>query len=122
LVLGAVRGLFEGVYYQHSNGEVCAVYSRARSIQGHGLIEEIRYTVVGHETKRKAIDTSMDSEPGNSELVPSPSKKQFPPCHRMRPYSFQPQNPSLHLKLNFYTTIQTVAVNFVHTNYLHIPR
>jgi len=44
LVLGAVCGLFEGAYYHTQMIEVCAVYSRARSIQGQGLIEEIMYT------------------------------------------------------------------------------
>jgi len=45
LVLGAVRGLFEGAYYNIQIGEVRAVYLRARSIQGRRLIEEIWYMV-----------------------------------------------------------------------------
>jgi len=40
LVLEALPGLFEGAYYNTSMGEVCVVYSRARFIQGRGLIEE----------------------------------------------------------------------------------
>ena len=42
-ILEAVRGLFEGAYYNSHMGEVCAVYSRSRTKQGRGLIEEIRY-------------------------------------------------------------------------------
>jgi len=45
LVLGALRGLFEGAYYNTQMGEVCAVYSRVQSILGRGLIEEIPYII-----------------------------------------------------------------------------
>jgi len=32
LVLGTLLSLFEGAYYNTQMGEVCAIYSRARSI------------------------------------------------------------------------------------------
>jgi len=43
-----VRGLFEGVYYNTQMGEVRAVYSRARSIQGRGLIDCEKQFVIKH--------------------------------------------------------------------------
>jgi len=44
LILGALRCLFEGAYYNTRQiGEVCAVYSNAWSIQKHGLIEGMVY-------------------------------------------------------------------------------
>ena len=41
-VLRAVHSLFEGAYYNTQMGEMCAVYSRARTKIGYGLIEEIQ--------------------------------------------------------------------------------
>ena len=38
-----VRGLFEGAQYNSEAGAKCADYSRARTKQGRGVIEEIRY-------------------------------------------------------------------------------
>ena len=37
-----VRGLFEGAQYNSEAGAKCADYSRARTKQGRGVIEEIR--------------------------------------------------------------------------------
>ena len=36
-------GLFEGVQYNSEAGAKCAVYSRAQTKQGRGVIKEIRY-------------------------------------------------------------------------------
>ena len=36
-------GLFEGAQYNSEAGSKCAVYSRARTRQGRGVIKEIRY-------------------------------------------------------------------------------
>ena len=41
-----LRGLFEGTQYNSEAGAKCAVYSRARTKQGHGVIKEIRYIFV----------------------------------------------------------------------------
>ena len=38
-----LRGLFEGAQYNSEAGAKCAVYSRVRTKQGHGVIKEIRY-------------------------------------------------------------------------------
>ena len=38
-----LRGLFDGVQYNSEAGAKCAVYSRARTKQGRGVIKEIRY-------------------------------------------------------------------------------
>ena len=38
--ISLVHGLFEGAYYLMS--ELCAVYSRAQTKQGHEVIKEIR--------------------------------------------------------------------------------
>ena len=38
-----LRGLFEGARYNSEAGAKCAVYLRARTKQGHGVIKEIRY-------------------------------------------------------------------------------
>ena len=38
-----LRGLFEGAQYNSEAGAKCAVYSRARTKQGRGVIKEIRY-------------------------------------------------------------------------------
>ena len=38
-----MRGLFKGAQYNPEAGAKCAVYSRARTKQGHGVIKEIRY-------------------------------------------------------------------------------
>jgi len=35
LVLGTVRGLFEGAYYNTQMGGVCAIYSRVRINRGY---------------------------------------------------------------------------------------
>ena len=40
--LTLLRGLFEGAQYNSEAGEKCAVYSRARTKQGRGVIKEIR--------------------------------------------------------------------------------
>ena len=37
-----LRGLFEGALYNSEAGAKCAVYSRARTKQGRGVIKEIR--------------------------------------------------------------------------------
>ena len=37
-----LRGLFEGAQYNSEAGAKCAVYSRARTKQGRGVIKEIR--------------------------------------------------------------------------------
>ena len=37
-----MRGLFEGAQYNSEAGAKCAVYSRARTKQGRGVIKEIR--------------------------------------------------------------------------------
>ena len=42
-----VRGLFEGAQYNSEAGAKCADYSRARTKQGRGVIEEIRYVYLG---------------------------------------------------------------------------
>ena len=42
-----MRGLFEGVQYNSEAGAKCAVYSRARTKQGRGVIKEIRYMTLG---------------------------------------------------------------------------
>ena len=39
-----LRGLFEGVQYNSEAGAKCAVYSRAQTKQGRGVIKEIRYS------------------------------------------------------------------------------
>ena len=39
-----LRGLFEGAKYNSEDWAKCAVYSRARTKQGRGVIKEIRYT------------------------------------------------------------------------------
>ena len=41
-----LRGLFEGVQYNSEAGAKCAVYSRARTKQGRGVIKEIRYMYI----------------------------------------------------------------------------
>ena len=38
-----LRGLFEGTRYNSEARAKCAVYSRAQTKQGHGVIKEIRY-------------------------------------------------------------------------------
>ena len=38
-----LRGLFEGAQYNSEAGAKCAVYSRARTKLGRGVIKEIRY-------------------------------------------------------------------------------
>ena len=38
-----LRGLFEGAQYNSEAWAKCAVYSRARTKQGRGVIKEIRY-------------------------------------------------------------------------------
>ena len=38
----AARGLFEGAQYNSEAWAKCAVYSRARTKQGRGVIKEIR--------------------------------------------------------------------------------
>ena len=40
-----LRGLFEGMQYNSEAGAKCAVYSRARTKQGRGVIKEIRYVI-----------------------------------------------------------------------------
>ena len=40
-----LRGLFEGAQYNSEAGAKCAVYSRARTKQGRGVIKEIRYVI-----------------------------------------------------------------------------
>ena len=40
-----LRGLFEGAQYDSEAGAKCAVYSRARTKQGRGVIKEIRYLI-----------------------------------------------------------------------------
>ena len=42
-----MRSLFEGVQYNSEAGAKCAVYSRARTKQGRGVIKEIRYMTLG---------------------------------------------------------------------------
>ena len=42
-----LRGLFEGAQYNSEAGAKCAVYSRARTKQGRGVIKEIRYPFFG---------------------------------------------------------------------------
>ena len=37
-----LRGLFEGTQYNSEAGAKCAVYSRARTKQGRGVIKEIQ--------------------------------------------------------------------------------
>ena len=41
-----LRGLFEGAQYNSEAWAECAVYSRARTKQGCGVIKEIRYVYV----------------------------------------------------------------------------
>ena len=41
-----LRSLFEGAQYNSEAGTKCAVYSRARTKQGRGVIKEIRYVVI----------------------------------------------------------------------------
>ena len=41
--ISLVRGLFEGAYYNTWMSELCMVYSRARTKQGHEAIKEIQY-------------------------------------------------------------------------------
>ena len=41
-----LRGLFEGAQYNSEARAKCAVYLRARTKQGHGVIKEIRYIVL----------------------------------------------------------------------------
>ena len=41
-----LRGLFEGAQYNSEAGAKCAVYSRARTKQGRGVIKEIRHISV----------------------------------------------------------------------------
>ena len=38
-----LHGLFKGAQYNSEAGAKCAVYSRARTKQGRGVIKEIRY-------------------------------------------------------------------------------
>ena len=40
-----LRGLFEGAQYNSEAGAKCAVYSRAQTKQGRGVIKEIRYVL-----------------------------------------------------------------------------
>ena len=55
-----VRGLFEGAQYNSEAGAKCAVYSRARTKQGRGVIEEIWYTdFLQNSTDSTAIFTSL---------------------------------------------------------------
>ena len=48
-----LRGLFEGAQYNSEAWAKCAVYSRARTKQGRGVIKEIRYTIVTIEIAKK---------------------------------------------------------------------
>ena len=41
-----VRGLFESAQYNSEAGAKCALYSRARTKQGRGVIKEIRYSLL----------------------------------------------------------------------------
>ena len=41
-----LRGLFEGAQYNSEAWAKCAVYSRARTKQGRGVIKEIRYVML----------------------------------------------------------------------------
>ena len=41
-----LRGLFEGAHYNCEAGAKCAVYSRARTKQGRGVIKEIRFPII----------------------------------------------------------------------------
>ena len=43
-----LRGLFEGAQYNSEAVAKCAVYSRARTKQGRGVIKEIRYMNITH--------------------------------------------------------------------------
>ena len=40
-----LRSLFEGAQYNSEAGAKCAVYSRARTKHGRGVIKEIRYSL-----------------------------------------------------------------------------
>ena len=42
-------GLFEGAQYNSVTGAKCAVYSRARTKPGRGVIKEIRYVPSGKD-------------------------------------------------------------------------
>ena len=44
-----LHGLFEGAQYNSEAGAKCAVYSRARTKRGRGVIKEIRYVKNGKE-------------------------------------------------------------------------
>ena len=48
--LTLLRGLFEGAQYNSEAWAKCAVYSRARTKQGRGVIKEIRYTHTNMDT------------------------------------------------------------------------
>ena len=50
-----VRGLFEGAQYNSEAGAKCADYSRARTKQGRGVIEEIRYLEYHFSMLRTAL-------------------------------------------------------------------
>ena len=42
-IIVVLRGLFEGAQYNSEAGAKSALYSRARTKQGRGVIKEIRY-------------------------------------------------------------------------------
>ena len=48
-----LHGLFEGAQYNSEAGAKCAVYSRARTKQGRGVIKEIRYTVLSYPIQKR---------------------------------------------------------------------
>ena len=61
-----LRGLFEGAHYNSEAWAKCAVYSRARTKQGRGVIKEIRYLkFVATDFSPKTISPSAGENSGD---------------------------------------------------------
>ena len=54
-------GLFEGAHYNSEARAKCAVYSRARTKQGRGVIKEIRY-MAASSIRRRVFHLSLFSK------------------------------------------------------------